>query len=106
MYLLVILLLLFLIFGYPLLKLYLTVRSARRRFNDMFGAQQGAYSAPGGQQSRPRRRTKIITRDVGEYVEFEDLPGSPDKSYSSSTSTYVEISQVEDAEWEDITPRR
>ncbi len=102
MALLIIILILFLLFGFPLLKVYLSLRRARKQFSDMFGAQQRA--ARQADSRRPRRRTKIITRDVGEYVEFEELPGQ--SGTDTTQITYTEISQIEDAEWEDITPRR
>lgn len=79
-----------------MLKIYLALRSARRRFNNMYGEQQR-------QQSRSQyrgRRTKIITRDVGEYVEFEDLPEKIEST--ATTAFYTETSQIEDAEWEEL----
>ncbi len=103
MTLLIIFLFIFLIFGYPLLKIYLGLRAARNRFSEMFGAQQRTSGRPDGQ--RPKRRAKIITRDVGEYVEFEDLPGQSDTD-TTAHITYTETSQIEDVEWEDIDPRR
>lgn len=101
MALLIILLILFLLFGFPLLKVYLSLRRARKQFSDLFGAQQRA--ARQADSPRGRRRSKIITRDVGEYVEFEEIPGQADTD--TTHITYTEISQIEDVEWEDIDPR-
>ena len=99
MYLLIILLLIFLIFGYPLLRIYLAYQSARRRFNNMFGGRQPRQASSQSRQGR-KRRTKIITHDVGEYIEFEDIPGKPETTYESAS--YTESSQIEDVEWEDL----
>ncbi|MDE6485378.1 MAG: DUF4834 family protein [Duncaniella sp.] len=50
--------------------------------------------------SAPVRR-KVFTRDVGEYVEYEDLEGNYHYQ-STETRTVVEESQISDAEWEEI----
>ncbi len=60
-------------------------------------------SSRGGWTYPRRRKRKVITRDMGEYVKWEDVPVDPSQppSTSSYTSSTVE-SQVEDAEWEEI----
>lgn len=99
MYLLIILLLVLVIFGYPMLRIYLALRAARRRFNNMFGEQQTRHTGPKSRQGR-QRRSKIISRDIGEYIEFEELPGKVETT--STITSYTEISQIEDAEWEEV----
>lgn len=61
------------------------------------------------QQSHPRHRRKIFSKDDGEYVEFEDIEVSETKTSTTTTSTdgkkrttTVTESQIIDAEWEDI----
>ncbi len=68
-------------------------------FSSMFGQAQ-----PGSRQSAPQSapvRRKVFTRDMGEYVEFEDLDGTYQYQYTESR-TVVEESQISDAEWEEI----
>ncbi len=50
---------------------------------------------------QPPHRRKIFTRDVGEYVEFEELEGTF-YSERTSTETFTTESQISDAEWEEI----
>lgn len=71
-----------------------SARTAERR--SPFGA--GADAA--GTRRRSRPRGKVIGRDVGEYVEFEELDGTfPVRPASAHTPMEA---QVEDAEWEDL----
>lgn len=53
------------------------------------------------EQQRTRRRPgKKIAKDVGEYVEFEDLPGPPPARYSPPC--FAPQPQITDVRWEDI----
>ena len=79
------------------------MRSAQA-FGDAFREQQEAARR---QQEKPARKKKIA-RDVGEYVAFEEM-----RVYTRSETTTVDAdgtttrvtveSQVEDAEWEEIS---
>lgn len=54
---------------------------------------------------RPRRRDKIFTGDVGEYVDFVEIDEKIDytsSSTASSTAYTPREPQVSDAEWEDV----
>ena len=101
-------------FVIPLLRVVTTVYKARRTMRDamrsMYEAQQG-QRAQGAEPHRrkagwtsPIMRRKKITKDVGEYVKFEELPADPDTpadGYTRATYTRTE-SQITDVEWEDI----
>ena len=103
----------------PWLTRYLH-RRFERKMSEMFARQFGidpdVFAASGSASGRRspfgdaaghsapprshRRREKVIGRDVGEYVEFEELEGSfPTRP--PQTHTPMEA-QVEDAEWEDL----
>ncbi|MDE6416535.1 MAG: DUF4834 family protein [Duncaniella sp.] len=71
-------------------------------FFSMFSFFNQGNPAAGAQQqpSAPVRR-KVFTRDMGEYVEFEDLEGNYHYQ-STETRTVIEESQISDAEWEEI----
>lgn len=60
-------------------------------------------SDPRNQGAQPRQRRKRFTRDMGEYVEFEELEG---KVTYTETSYHEPAGKPEpritDAEWEDI----
>ncbi len=67
--------------------------------------EQQRYNRPGGwsgtQQSTQRPKKKKITSDQGEYIDWEEIPSSPDSTPHSSTS-FASEQQIVDAEWEDI----
>lgn len=72
-------------------------------FFSMFSSFFNQGTAPGQQSARkgsPARR-KVFTRDMGEYVEFEDLEGNYHYQ-STEIHTVAEESQISDAEWEEI----
>lgn len=100
-FLLFILLIIFTLIGWPLLRGWLYMQSIKKRVNDVFGDRQ---------QTRQQRRAheyeqddtdgKIYDSSDGEYAEFEDLRGTTVEQ-PATTSTIVE-EQVIDAEFEDI----
>ena len=83
---------------------------ARRKFeqkvSDMFGfrpAGGGEQQTARAQQTHsPRRRGKKIGRDVGEYVEFEELEGRMAPPVQTDSGYTPRESRISDAEWEDI----
>ncbi len=94
---------------WPVVKGMMYVRDVRRNVRDAFeqAARGGAGNAGGG--SKKPRRKKKIDKDVGEYVEYEEI--------SVASSTYRETveendggrrrvieteSQIVDAEWEEV----
>lgn len=95
----------------PWLRAWLA-RYARRkmeeRINAIFGEQFGMNGSPGRQRQggaqtsaqRPRRHGKIFTREVGEYIEFEEIDEPMPPPYN--TKYTPKEPQVTDAEWEDI----
>ena len=58
------------LFGYA-------ARKAEKHFQDTFGAFQGQAESDegiwGGSQPQQRRTTKEASKDVGEYIDFEEL---------------------------------
>lgn len=78
--------------------------ASRRRpsgnpFADFFAAF-GGFAGNDGMSSGSRRRRKKIPSDVGEYVQFTEMPAN-----STSAKTQVNFTreeQIEDVEWEDI----
>lgn len=100
-FLLFILLILFLLIGWPLLRGWLYMNSLRRRVNESFRGRQ--------QHERPRRDYeeeddgKIFNSGDGEYAEYEEVSGTIAEETSSTgeTKTIIE-EQVIDAEFEDV----
>ena len=108
MYLLLfILLILFLLVGWPLLRGWLYIQSMRRRVNESFHGRQ--------QHERPHRERyeneeytetgerKIYTSNEGEYADFEEVSVTvaEETTANDDTRTIVE-EQVTDAEYEEI----
>lgn len=78
---------------------------ARRAVRNVFGGEAGGKDGRRQQtstQSKPRR--KKIEKDVGEYVEFEEVACTV-KTQTTQDTTRTDIhveSQIEDVQWEDI----
>ena len=97
-FLLFILLILFLLIGWPLLRGWLYMNSLRRRVNESFRGRQ--------QHERPRRdyeedeedgERKIYNSGDGEYAEYEEFSGTVMEE--TTTQTIIE-EQIIDAEYE------
>lgn len=92
---------------WPIVKTALRLNQARKAARDFFGGRYTQAEAPAADRkagwTTPPKKTKIITKDVGEYVSFQELPpdGSTHTTYHYSETTYSE-SQITDAEWEEI----
>ena len=104
-FLLFILLILFLLVGWPLLRGWLYFQDMKRRVNESFRGRQ--------QHERPRRddddeeytetgERKIYTRGDGEYAEYEEVSGTIiEETVNGNTRTVIE-EQITDAEYEEI----
>jgi hypothetical protein len=91
----------------PILRVALTINRAKRQARDFFGAynNMGGREEYYGQNQEPEQNVnkKKIDKNVGEYVEFEELSASETTTTANSTSTRVyHESQVTDVEWEDV----
>ena len=115
----VLLLILILIVLWPLLRGVYTLYKLRSQTRDFFNSASrpggspfsggyGDYDAPrerpAGWSRPPPPRPKIFTREVGEYVEFEELEGkfTDPASGAPDSKSYRYESHITDAEWEDI----
>lgn len=90
---------------WPVVKTVFRLNQARKAARDFFGgnyAQAGASSTERkAGWTAPQKKAKIITKDVGEYVNFQELPPD-DSARSSFTETSYSENQITDAEWEEI----
>lgn len=95
----------------PIIKVYMMFRRYKKAVNDAFGFDPRTQSA--GRQHRennpPRQhdKKKVITRDMGEYVAYEEVTDtSADKKQSHAPEqehgTKFDEEQITDAEWEEI----
>lgn len=89
--------------------LYRVRRSTRSFFRqfETAGTTYGHRSSAGSngqrqERRRHRQRGKKISEDVGEYVNFEDLPGRYGEDFKQEVKYTVE-EQVVDVEWEDVS---
>lgn len=97
---------------WPVIKAVYTVNKARNQARDFFDQARSGYNQgydprnerPGGwSRNAATVRPKIFTRDIGEYVDFEEIEGSTSTGETSYTrTTYSSESFITDAEWEDI----
>ena len=94
---LVLLLIFFFIFIYPLLRVRSQVNQVRREFEKTYN--QSCKNANNG-QTEPTKKRKVFTEKDGEYVNFEEIKGEH-LPQSDVGTTYTE-SQVSDAEFEEV----
>lgn len=80
------------------------MRSAYRQAASSAGAASSRASRPGGWSEPAHRRRKVITREMGEYVAYEDVAVTATTTEPDGTRTTatIEEEQVIDAEWEEI----
>lgn len=97
----------------PLLRLWNAVLNARRKMREMFnGGFGGADGFAGDQEtdqpSYQRASKKKIEKDVGEYVDFEEVACRVDKTTEATTPDREQPaeSQIEDIEWVDVPDKR
>ena len=81
-------------------------RSFEQRVNDYFRQAAGGFEPFGAAGTRPAAQEqphprKVFSRDMGEYVAFEDIA----EAAPAPADTYEEVraeEQVSDAEWEEV----
>ena len=95
----------------PIIRAIMAVRRFQRQMKSDYrqatstnGSGASRSSRPGGWSEPMRRRPKIITREMGEYVAYEDVAvtATVTGSDGSRTPATIEEEQVIDAEWEEI----
>lgn len=92
-------------------KLWRIKRQMRDAYRQFYGGQpegsrQSARSSSArSRQSAPKqRRGKRIPPDLGEYVDFEELPYTPEPE--RQPVRFKRQEQVSDAEWEEIIVKK
>lgn len=101
-----ILLIFFIVFiVWPIVKFFWAIRKAHKQARRAF---EEATGTKWNQRTEPRNtpvKEKIFDRNVGEYVEFEEIEHTADSSETQSDTTNPQPKieqQIVDAEWEDI----
>lgn len=98
----------------PIGRVFLAVYKAKRQTQRMweqynnnaqaFRRQYQQRSRGYSQPDQPQPKKKKIGRDVGEYVDFEEIAGSSTtQTEQSNTHKEYHEQQVTDAEWEEIS---
>lgn len=104
--------LLFLVIWYvvrPTVKFFWTVNRLRNRARAAYG-DTARQAQPAGRKAgwtTPAPRKKKIERNVGEYIEYEEITITSDTSDTSGSgdhsTRYTAVEQqVTDVEWEDV----
>lgn len=102
------LLVLLIIIIFPILRLIIAIWGATRKFkkqyNDFTSGSDTHYNRGFNHRNTTKKRKKIFSKEVGEYVEFEEI--KTNETHTGSTTektreTYHE-SQISDAQFEDI----
>jgi len=72
------------------------------KFRETFERGSGASRSDGPHPRQPRRRDKKISRDVGEYVAFEEMRVYDSGDRMRERPQVPPEPQIEDADWEEI----
>lgn len=99
-----ILLILFMLVGWPLLKGWLYYRNLRRRVNETFGGRREREpSYRDDEEYTETGERKIYGSGEGEYAEYEEVSGTviEETTANADTRTVIE-EQVIDAEFEEV----
>lgn len=103
----ILLILFILFFVWPLLRVVFAVRRAQKQARKAYEEAFGRGRQQGNRESVSPEKEKIFDRNIGEYVEFEEIECSqssetaPDGETKYGKNVKIER-QVVDAEWEDI----
>lgn len=81
---------------WPVIKIGYKIYRAQRQMRKAF--EQASQQ----QQKQEAEREKIFDRNVGEYVDFEEIENTDGNSEPHYNPTVKIEPQIEDAEWEDI----
>lgn len=92
----ILLVLLFLVL-WPVIKIGYHIYRAQRQMRKAY--EQASRQQ---QQQQEAEREKIFDRNVGEYVDFEEIENTDSNSEPHYKPTVKIEPQIEDAEWEDI----
>ena len=104
-FLLFILLILFLLVGWPLLRGWLYLQNMKRRVNDVFGdrEQQDRSWRDNQEEYTETGERKIYGSGEGEYAEYEEVSGTIiEETTSTGDSRTIIEEQITDAEYEEI----
>ncbi|MCH5245863.1 MAG: hypothetical protein J1E84_05320 [Muribaculaceae bacterium] len=107
-FLLFILILLFFYIVRPLWRVYSAMKQQQRQAQEFFRGMSGERNGSFGGQTNNRRptvRKKIIDKDVGEYIEYEDIPSADDATPTTndpSDKRYDTADRITDADWTEI----
>lgn len=92
---------------WPLIKFFWAIRKAqkqaRQAFEQATGTKWNERNNP--HNSTPAGKEKIFDRNVGEYVEFEEIEHTPDRTETQTNTGNPQPKieqQIVDAEWEEI----
>lgn len=87
--------------------IYSRIRQMRNFMNnpyDYFAGQAGAQRSQ-AEHTQPKKHKKKFGKDVGEYVEFEEIAtetAAKDKASGNTSVRYSKEEQVTDIKWEDL----
>lgn len=93
----------------PAVKFFMTVNrlrdQARSAYQNRWGGSQRQSERKAGWTAPVKRKKKKIDRNVGEYIEYEEIThisASSESTTSGQTRYSSTEEQVTDVEWEDI----
>lgn len=91
----------------PLLRIFTAAYNLRRRFKQATGQFRERQGGNGSQRQQQTRKEKIFTKDIGEYVAFEEIKIDEDEfsRRREAAGSYREVkaeSQITDVEFEEL----
>lgn len=88
----------------PILRVILMVRRYKKAVNNAYSEAYRQYSRKGEEPQQPAHK-KVFTKDMGEYVAFEEITVESTTEVHSNTDgdvSYTTEEQITDAEWVEI----
>ena len=92
---------------FPLARILIAAYNLRRRFTNATKEFRGRRNSGGNTRATARQKEKIFTKDVGEYVAFEEIKVDESEAShrSAAAGAYRDIkveSQITDVEFEEL----
>lgn len=110
----ILLIILLIILLRPVYRVYKVYRQYKKAYNDAFGrddahsrSQRQDYGRQ-RQEAAPAEKKKVFTKDMGEYVAYEEMSASSAAEVHTPGADFRQTTeeQIVDAEWEELPPER
>ena len=90
----------------PINRGLIFMRRYKKAMNNAYSQAYKQYSRKGRQEPQQPVHKKVFTKDMGEYVAYEEISvETTTEIHSDGSTTYTTEEQIVDAEWVDISEK-